>query len=155
MYQALLLVLLSGSAQIDGSTAITFKPSLDNWPITADATGHISESGDAYTVALDRVEMTASGKSPARLRGYRICIAYQNKTPEWDIANCSQRVSHPAKLRPGESESLDPATLVISKKKLPEMEKSWFIVEVELTIPPSQQISTVYSNSDIGFDGTP
>ena len=155
MNQLLLLGLLSGAAVANGSTAIMFKPSYDDWAITAEATGQLSVSEEAFTVTLDNVAMTASGKSPVRLRGYRICIAYQNKSPEWAMANCSRRISHPAKLHPGESETLDPATLVIPKKNLPPMDKSWFVLEVELTNPPSQQIGYVYSNSDVGFDGTP
>jgi hypothetical protein len=155
MNQLLLLGLLSGAAATNGSTAITFKPAYDDWPIFAEAAGQISSSEDAFTVTLDSVKMTASGKSLVRLRGYRVCIAYQSKAPEWAIANCSPRINHPAKLHPGESEILDPATLVIPKKNLPEMAKSWFIVEVQITNPPSQEIAHVYSNGDVGFGGTP
>ena len=119
-----------------------------DWAVVTHASGKATASEGSISVSLNDFTTRANPEIPARILGYRVCIAYLKSPTAWDMAACSNLIKHQSTLEPSQSETLDPNTVAIPASGLSEIGPFWFVIDIEVS-GANQLVGHNYAPSDI------
>lgn len=110
--------------------AVSFRAPTDAFRVNSTATALASRSGPFLKVQLNQHLMwqPKSQSGTSEVTGFSVGIAARNDKGHWDTERVSATVPVSVRLRPGETQEVPPATLLIPIDNISSFEGKWLVI---------------------------
>jgi len=118
---------------VSAAQNVTFSPGAADFRVLSTATGNVSSDGAFISVVLDRFTMRANGQyaTPEKVLGYKVGLAFNNPSGQWDVARWSELAHKSVVLAPGDTQLVENAKFIIPVDGLPSLNGYWLVLAVE------------------------